>query len=91
MLYDVTEVKALRGFKIWVRFEDGLEGEVDLSDLVGRGVFQRWADDPSEFLQATVDPESGTVVWPGDLDVAPDRLYQDVTRSSERAGSESLA
>jgi hypothetical protein len=82
MLYDVIEVKALTGFKIWVRFEDGLEGEADLSDLAGRGVFRRWTQDPSEFLQARVDPESGTVVWPGGLDVAPDRLYQDIARSA---------
>ena len=82
MLYDVVEVKALSDFKVWVRFEDGLEGEADLSDLVGRGVFRRWTDNPSEFLQARVDAESGTIVWPGGLDVAPDRLYRDITARS---------
>jgi hypothetical protein len=89
MLYDVIEVKALPGFRLWVRFEDGLEGEVDLSDLAGRGVFKRWTDNPSEFLQARVDAESGTVVWPGGLDVAPDRLYSDISRSSGRVESSS--
>lgn len=89
MLYDVVEVRALSGFKLWVRFEDGLEGEADLSDLVGRGVFKRWTDNPSEFLHVRVDPEGGTVVWPGCLDVAPDRLYREVVRSSERRESES--
>jgi len=87
MLYDVVEVKALPSHKLWVRFEDGLEGEADLSDLAGRGVFQRWTENPSEFLQASVDSESGTVVWPGGLDVAPDRLYRDVVRSREKARS----
>jgi hypothetical protein len=87
MLYDVVEVKALPSNKLWVRFEDGLEGEADLSDLAGRGVFQRWTENPSEFLQASVDSESGTVVWPGGLDVAPDRLYRDVVRSCEKARS----
>jgi hypothetical protein len=85
MLYDVIEVKALPRFRLWVRFEDGLEGEVDLSDLAGRGVFKRWSDNPSEFLQARVDVESGTVVWPGGLDVAPDGLYGDVVRASRPA------
>jgi len=87
MLSDVIEVRALDGYRIWVRFEDGLEGEADLSDLAGRGVFRRWVEIPSEFLQARVDSESGTVVWPGGLDVAPDRLYNDVVRSSEKARS----
>jgi hypothetical protein len=41
MLYDVVEVRALRNYRIWVRFEDGLAGEVDLSNLAGRGVFRR--------------------------------------------------
>ena len=91
MLYDVVEVKALPGFRLWVRFEDGLEGEADLTDLAGHGVFQRWIDNPSEFLRAMVDPDSGTVVWPGGLDVAPDRLYQDIARSSEGAGLKSRA
>ena len=78
MFYDVIAVRVLEPFKIWVRFEDGLEGEADLSDIAGRGVFKRWTDSPSEFFQARVDPECGTVVWPGGLDVAPDGLYQDI-------------
>jgi hypothetical protein len=89
MPYDVVEVKVLSDFKVWVRFEDGLEGEADLSDLAGRGVFGRWTASPSEFLQASVDSESGTVVWPGGLDVAPDRLYRDVARSARPSESAS--
>jgi hypothetical protein len=61
--------------------ENGVEGEADLSDLVGKGVFRRWLDTPGEFAQVRVDPESGTLSWPGGLDVAPDRLYSEVLRS----------
>jgi hypothetical protein len=78
MLCDVIAVEARPGFKVWLRFEDGVEGEADLSDLAGRGVFKRWTENPSEFGEASVDPESGTVTWPGGLDVAPDRLYSEV-------------
>ena len=87
MLYDVVAVKALSDFRVWVRFEDGLEGEVDLSGLVGKGVFARWTEDPAEFSQVRVDPESGTIVWPGGLDVAPDGLYRDVARAAGRNAS----
>lgn len=83
MLFDVIAVKVLRPFTIWVKFEDGLEGEADLSDIAGRGVFKRWTDSPSEFFEARVDPESGTVVWPGGLDVAPDGLYDDIARATD--------
>jgi hypothetical protein len=85
MLYDVVEVATRPNFRVWVRFEDGLSGEVDLSDLVGKGVFRRWTDDPAEFARVAVDPESGTIVWPGGLDVAPDRLYSDVARTAGKA------
>lgn len=89
MLCDVIAVKARPGFKVWVRFEDGVEGEADLSDLAGRGVFKRWTENPSEFGEASVDPESGTVTWPGGLDVAPDRLYSDVIRATGGVGASS--
>lgn len=87
MLYDVVDVEARPNFRIWVRFEDGMEGEADLSDLVGHGVFKRWTDDPAEFTRVAVDRESGTIVWPGGLDVAPDRLYRDVARLRTGASS----
>jgi hypothetical protein len=87
MLYDVVAVEARPGFKVWVRFENGVEGEADLSDLAGRGVFERWTPNPAEFAEASVDPESGTVTWPGGLDVAPDRLYSEVLRVTGEMGA----
>jgi hypothetical protein len=86
MLHDVVEVRARPNFRVWVRFEDGLEGEADLSEFAGRGVFQRWLDNPDEFGQVRVDSRSGTIVWPGGLDVAPDRLYDEVARSVGEVG-----
>ncbi|MSR19479.1 MAG: DUF2442 domain-containing protein [Gemmatimonadetes bacterium] len=82
MWYDVVAVRPLADFRVWVRFADGLEGEADLSDLAGKGVFKQWTDDPGAFEQVRVDPQSGTIVWPGELDVASDRLYDEVTASS---------
>jgi hypothetical protein len=84
MYYHVTAVRVLEPYKVWVRFEDGLEGEVDLSDLPGNGVFKRWADNPSEFFEARIDPKWGCVVWPGDLDLAPDAMYDDIARAAGR-------
>ena len=87
MLYDVVAVEARPDFKVWVRFENGVEGEADLSDLAGQGVFKRWTENPAEFDKVTVDPESGTVAWPGGLDVAPDRLYSEVLRATGGVGA----
>jgi hypothetical protein len=65
-------------YRLWLRFTDGAEGEVELSRLVGRGVFARW-NDSNEFARVQVDPTIGTVTWPGDIDLDPDVLYARVT------------
>jgi hypothetical protein len=77
MLYRIIEVEARPDFRVWIRFEDGTQGEVDLSDLVGNGVFEPLSD-PEEFERVYIDEETGTLAWPGELDVAPDRLYRDL-------------
>ncbi|MEJ2083881.1 MAG: DUF2442 domain-containing protein [Acidobacteriota bacterium] len=74
----IVDVEARQGYRLWVRFEDGAEGEVDLSDLVGRGVFEAWKD-PTAFRKVTIDPESQTAAWPGGIDLCPDSLYEEVT------------
>ena len=55
-------VVALNGLKIWVEFEDGVEGMVDLSHRKGRGVFKAW-DDRGFFEGVHINEESGTVSW----------------------------
>ena len=35
-----TEVEARDGYRIWLRYQDGTAGEVDLSHLAGKGVFK---------------------------------------------------
>jgi hypothetical protein len=74
----VTEVRALTGYRLSVKFVDGTTGEVDLSRLVASdkaGVFAVLRD-PVVFVQARV--EYGAVTWPGDLDLAPDAMYDEL-------------
>lgn len=78
MLFDVVEVKPLEGLKLWLRFEDGTEGVVDLSDLELKGALAKLKD-PDFFARAYVDPELGTVAWPGGLDLDPAVLYAKLT------------
>jgi hypothetical protein len=77
MLYRIVGVEVRPDYRVWIRFEDGTEGEVDLSDLAGKGVFEGWSD-PAEFGKVYVDEDAGTIAWPGGLDLAPDRLYRDL-------------
>jgi hypothetical protein len=83
MKHRIERVVPRPGYRIWIRFADGLEGELDLSDLAGKGVFARWRE-PGFFEQVVVDPESATVAWPGGIDLAPDALYEDVAAVQAR-------
>jgi hypothetical protein len=39
-MFEPLEVKAPSDHRIWIRYADGEEGEVDLSHLAGQGVFK---------------------------------------------------
>lgn len=79
MLKDIVEVRALGGYRVHLRFEDGVEGELDLGKMIRfKGVFAGLADE-REFVRVRVDPELGTIVWPGGADLDPDVLYAAVT------------
>ena len=85
-MHEIENAKALEEYRLWVRFSDGVEGEVDLSALVGKGVFTIW-NDPEKFKKVAVNPETGTVTWPGGMDLCPDTLYQDILESTKGASS----
>ena len=79
MLKDIVAVEALGGHRLRLRFEDGVEGEVDVSRLTTfEGVFAP-LEDPAEFARVQVDPDLGTVVWPNGADLDPYVLYAEVT------------
>jgi hypothetical protein len=73
----ITACKAEEDYKLWLRFEDGLEGSVFLGNLLEIGAFQLWRD-VREFEKVSVDPESATVTWEGGIRLDPDVLYHDV-------------
>lgn len=77
MLHRVEAVEARPKHRVWLRFADGLEGEIDLSELAGKGVFAS-SEDPAEFAKVFVDEDTGTIAWPGGIDLAPDALYQEL-------------
>ncbi len=81
MLNRITDAEARPGYRLWIRFADGVEGELSLQHLVGKGLFAAWADRET-FSRVSIDPESGTVCWPGGLDLAPDALYARITGTS---------
>lgn len=80
MLMDVVDVEARGGYRLWLRFQDGVEGEVDLGpELTFQGVFAPLRD-PTYFARVRVNPDLGTVCWPDGADWDPLVLYSLPTR-----------
>jgi len=73
-LVDVVEVRYVRDYTVWVKFEDGTLGEVDLSSSLRGPVFEPLRN-VEYFKQVRVDTEIGTIVWPNGADIAPETLY----------------
>ena len=79
MLKDIVAVRPLENHGLHLRFEDGVEGVVDVAQLVQfTGVFEQLKD-PLYFQRVLVDPELGTICWPNEADLDPDVLYSLVT------------
>jgi Protein of unknown function (DUF2442) len=71
---DVTSVAVVDHGVLRLTFADGVSAEFDVLDRIRGPVFAE-ARTLSGFAQVAVDPETGTVVWPGGADLAPDTLY----------------
>ena len=76
----LIEVRPLHAYRLWLRYADGMAGEVDLSHLVGRGVFRIW-ETPGIFESVAIGAH-GEIAWGGDVDLCPDALYLRLARKA---------
>ena len=74
----VTDARYVRDYVIWVRFADGVEGEVNLRDELHGEIFLPLKD-KKLFRAVSVNPDWHTVSWPNGADLAPEFLYAAVT------------
>jgi len=77
MILHVKEAKYLYDYVIWLRFNDGVEGEVDLSNELEGEVFGPLKD-IQKFKSFKVDPILETIVWENGADLAPEFLYENM-------------
>lgn len=69
----VAAVRPIGDARLWVRFDDGREGEVDLTaELTGAVFFP--LRDSARFAEVSIDPDTRTVTWPNGADIAPEFL-----------------
>ena len=73
-MVDVLRLRALDGYRLWVRFSDGSEGVRDFSDILAQGgPMVEPLKDLGYFARAFV--EMGAPTWPNGFDVDPINLY----------------
>jgi hypothetical protein len=69
----IKAAKHISDFKLWLSFDDGTSGEVDLIDSLHGPVFEALKN-IKVFAKVSVDPEFETVVWPNGADLSPEYL-----------------
>jgi hypothetical protein len=79
-VFRLIDVRPLPAYRLFLRYDDGVEGEVDVSGLVGRGVFSR-LQEPEQFEKVSIGP-SGEIQWNSEIDLCPDSMYMRITGKS---------
>ena len=76
-MHKVTAVKVLEDYRLNLVFADGKSGTVNLSHLVGKGIFALW-NDYCAFREVRIGA-SGELAWGEEIDLCPDALYLQAT------------
>ena len=79
-MHKITKAEVGGDHRVDLTFDDGVAGTVDLSHLVGRGVFASWQD-YATFQEVRIG-ETGDLRWPSGVDLCPDALYLKVTEKT---------
>lgn len=77
MMPRLVEARHIDGYRVWLRFNDGVQGEIDLKDELWGEVFEPLKD-VVEFGKLTADQELHTLVWPNGADFSPEWLHDQV-------------
>ena len=77
MMIRPVSVRAVSRYRIYLNFSDGTEGEVDLSDLAGKGVFVAWND--RAFFERVRIGEHREIKWSDEIELCSDSLYLKLT------------
>ena len=81
MILHVREAKYRHDYVIWLRFNDGAEGEIDLKNYLQGEMFEPLKV-PGAFKKFCVDPELQTIVWENGADLAPEFLHENMNVSA---------
>ncbi|MFQ3168329.1 MAG: hypothetical protein ACI8QI_000874 [Limisphaerales bacterium] len=75
MFIHVTQAKYIRDYRVWLSFNDGVEGEIDLSSELYGEIFEPLKD-KAFFKSFTL--EGHTLSWSNGADFAPEFLREHI-------------
>ena len=75
---DIVAVRPQNDLKLWIEFENGESGILDVRPHIKGPVFLPLLDEKF-FAKVRVDEETGTIVWPIAADLCSDVIYYEVT------------
>ena len=75
-----VKVKPLIGYRIWIEYDNGECGEIDLSDVAGQGIFRAW-DEPGFFEKVHITSH-GSIAWNDEVELCPNALYMELSGKS---------
>ena len=78
VIREVIEARIVKDYTVELVFDDLKQGIVDLHKFLGKGIFRELLD-KKKFRQMKVEAELGTICWPNGADIAPDRLYFEIS------------
>jgi len=79
MIAKPVKVKALEKYLIWLKYDDGTEGTVDISDVAGKGIFKIW-DKNNNFSNAYINKETDGIAWSDEVEIDPETVYLQIRK-----------
>jgi hypothetical protein len=73
----IIDARHAGGYRVWLRFADGLTGEIDVERELWGPAFEPLRD-VVEFAKLRFEPDLGTIIWPNGADFAPEFLHDEL-------------
>jgi hypothetical protein len=73
----IEEIKAMPNYNLHIKYNNGVEGDLDLSNQVGKGVFSKFKD--IAFFNKVWIGENGAPTWNDEIDIDPINPYLIIT------------